>query len=184
MSKVKIGSKASVVPSPVILVGAMIKDKPNYNVLGNFGVICLGSVTVMISSHKSHYTNDGINKNKCFSINIPHTEIAQVTDYCGLFSGRDVDKSNIFTSFYGELENAPMIEECLINLECKVIDKLLISDMEMFIAEVVQTYVKEDILINDRIDMNLLKPLLLYGRSYTTIDKPLSQAFNIGKNLK
>lgn len=63
-----------------------------------------------ISLNKSHYTCTGIKENGTFSINIPSVEMVAKTDYCGLVSGNDGDKSILFHTFYGILENAPMIQ--------------------------------------------------------------------------
>ncbi len=51
-------------------------------------------------------------ENQTFSVNFPGANLMEKADYCGLVSGHKVDKSGLFRVFYGELETAPLIEEC------------------------------------------------------------------------
>ncbi len=78
--------------------------------------------------NKRHYTNTGIRKNGTFSVNIPSAEMVKETDYCGLLSGKDVDKAELFENFYGKLWTAPMIEECPLNIECRLIKTVTFQD--------------------------------------------------------
>ena len=57
-----------------------------------------------------------------FSVNIPSENPIVETDYVGLVSGKKTDKSDLFEIFNGELENAPMIAQCAINMECRLYD--------------------------------------------------------------
>ena len=51
---------------------------------------------------------------------MPSENLVEKTDYCGIKSGKDVDKSTLFNNFYEKLETTPMIQECPVNMECKV----------------------------------------------------------------
>jgi flavin reductase (DIM6/NTAB) family NADH-FMN oxidoreductase RutF len=66
-----------------------------------------------------------------------------VTDYCGPVTGAEVDKSALFEVFYGELETAPMIAVCHVNLECRVVNAFGIEHRRIYVGEVVQVYVDE-----------------------------------------
>ena len=66
-------------------------------------------------------------ENGVFSINLPSVEMVEATDYCGVVSGHKVDKSGLFKVFYGKLETAPMIEECRLNMECKLVQKVALG---------------------------------------------------------
>ncbi|MEM2146315.1 MAG: flavin reductase family protein, partial [Candidatus Jordarchaeaceae archaeon] len=124
MGKKEIGAKNYFYPMPVTLVGANVNGKPNYLTVAFCGMVNLNPPLISVSLNKTHYTNQGIRENKTFSVNIPSAEMAIVTDYCGLFSGSRVDKSQIFETFYGKLKTAPMIKECPLNLECKLVKTL------------------------------------------------------------
>ncbi|MFX1298215.1 MAG: flavin reductase family protein, partial [Promethearchaeota archaeon] len=117
MEKVKAGSWSPLPIAPVVLVGANVNGKPNYMTIGYVGGVNTNPAIIMISS-AHHHTTKGILENGTFSINIPSSDQVIETDYCGVVSGRTIDKSEIFTTFYGELETAPMIKECPITCEC------------------------------------------------------------------
>ena len=63
-------------------------------------------------------------------------------------SGKKTDKSSVFEVFYGDLENAPMIAECPINMECKLYDVYDTPTHDLFIGEIVETYADESVLTN------------------------------------
>ena len=66
-----------------------------------------------------------------------------------IVSGKDVDKSKLFTIFFGELQTAPMIRECPVNLECKVIKEFSIQHRQIFVGNVVQSYINEDYIMEN-----------------------------------
>lgn len=136
-------------PIPIILAGANVNGIPNYVTLGDVGLMGIKPPLVFISSHINHHTNIGILENNTYSINIPTTKMLDKVDYCGLVSGADVDKSALFTNFYGVLENAPMIEECPVNIECRVIKEFSIKHRQIFVGEVAATHIDENMLILD-----------------------------------
>jgi flavin reductase (DIM6/NTAB) family NADH-FMN oxidoreductase RutF len=53
--------------------------------------------------------------------------LVKETDYCGIRSGKEVDKSKIFDVFYGELETAPMINDCPVTAECTLTELIDMS---------------------------------------------------------
>ncbi len=126
MGKIKAGSFNPLPIVPIVLVGANVNKKPNYMTVGFVNGVNIKPAIICVSLNKKHYTPKGIIDNGTFSINIPNTDYAAETDYCGLVSGKTTDKSTIFTTFYGELETAPMIEEFPITCECKYIDKCVL----------------------------------------------------------
>lgn len=165
--KVKFGKVPVVYPIPVILAGALVNGKPNFATLGDVGIMGINPPIVYISSGSGHYTNQGILENGTFSINFPTTRLLPVTDYCGTVSGRDVDKSKLFDVFFGESGTAPMIRECPVNLECKVIKEFSIQQRQIIVGEVLQAYVNEEFVVESEgrlkiADMTKLDPII-YG---------------------
>jgi flavin reductase (DIM6/NTAB) family NADH-FMN oxidoreductase RutF len=79
--------------------------KPNYITIAHVGIMDLESVS--LGMNKRHFSNLGIRANKSFSINIPSTKLIKETDYCGLVSGKDQNKADIFKTFYGKLKLPP-----------------------------------------------------------------------------
>lgn len=136
-----------VYPVPIVLAGALVHGKPNYATIGDTGLIGISPPLVFISSHVNHHTNIGILEHQTFSISIPSTDMLEKVDFCGIVSGAEVDKSVLFTNFYGTLETAPMIAECPVNLECRVMKEFKIQHRQIFIGEVIATHIEETILI-------------------------------------
>jgi len=189
MKKVKMGAKPLIYPVPIILLGANVDGKPNYNTLGNFGSMSISPVVIYVSSAKRNYTNKGILRNQSFSVNIPSVELVEATDYCGLVSGWKVDKSEIFESFYGKLGKAPMIMECPVNLECKLIKNFDVHPCEVFVGEVVETYVGEQYLPDaDRHkfpDIGKINPIILSPDNvYWKIGESFAKAYSVGKGYR
>jgi flavin reductase (DIM6/NTAB) family NADH-FMN oxidoreductase RutF len=181
MEKIKIGN-VPFGPFPTAIVGAEVNDKPNYVTVGACGVVCQKPV-LYISIKDSHFTTFGIKANGFFSLNIPPVEFIAKTDYCGIVSGNSVDKSKIFTAFYDEAGKAPLIKECSMNFLCKVIQTIPIFDFNMFLGEIVATYVNDDCLVEGKPDSKRINPIIMMGASYWNLDSQVGCAFKEGKNI-
>jgi flavin reductase (DIM6/NTAB) family NADH-FMN oxidoreductase RutF len=169
---------------PTVLVGANVNDKPNYMAVAHVGIMEPDAVSLGLN--KVHYTNLGIKANKTFSINIPSTSLIKETDYCGLSSGKDQNKANLFKTFYGYLKTAPMIEQCNLNMECRLVKTVDFPNHDVFIGEVTASYCDDSLLINGAVDLEKLQPILfsMFDRSYYGLGKKLAKAWNIGNELK
>lgn len=195
-NKIKVG--AYLFPMPVVLIGANVNGKPNFEPLAYVGIVESKPPLISISSYETHYTNIGIKENGTFSVNTPSEGIIEVTDYCGLHSGKEVDKSEIFDIFYGDLKTAPMITHAPLNLECKVVKTIITKEItgaekshEIFIGRIIQAYADEYYLIDDeadeyylRPDIRKLNPLLYSTSKYWKLSEDIGEAFSIGKNYK
>ena len=180
--KQKMGKYCYVYPIPTVLVGTVVDGKVNFNTLANCGIISMHPATIYISSDKKHHTNVGIIKNGVFSVNFPSHKSVVKTDYCGLVSGRDVDKSNVFDVFFGESKLAPMIEECPVCLECKTVRHVDVNGMDVFIAEVMQSYVDEDCIKDGKPDVRMVDPILYIMKDhYHRIGERMESPFSVGK---
>lgn len=144
--KTSIGPVPYFYPVPITLVGAAVDGRSNFVTIGDCGLMGIRPPLVYVSSHRDHYSNIGILKHQCYSINFPTTAMLAETDYCGLVSGAKVDKSKLFEVFYGQLEGAPMIKACPVNLACRVVKEFSIQHRQVFVAEVVETFVDEQFL--------------------------------------
>jgi flavin reductase (DIM6/NTAB) family NADH-FMN oxidoreductase RutF len=141
--------------------------------------------SVSLGMNKLHYTNEGIKANKTFSINIPSTKMVKETDYCGLVSGKDKNKADIFKTFYGKLKTAPMIEQCSINMECELIKTVDFPNHDIFIGKIIASHCDETVLTNGEVDFEKVQPILfiMNGRSYWTLGKKIAKAWDVGKQL-
>jgi flavin reductase (DIM6/NTAB) family NADH-FMN oxidoreductase RutF len=182
--KAEVGPTNCLYPMPTTLVGAVVNKKPNYTTIAHVGIMDPGSVSLGMG--KVHYTNLGIKENGTFSINIPSEKMVKQTDYCGLVSGKNLDKATIFKTFYGKLGTAPMIEDCPINMECKLSKTVDFPKHDIFIGKIIATYCDEAILTDGIVDFRKVQPILfvMNDRSYWTLGKKFAKAWSIGKELK
>jgi flavin reductase (DIM6/NTAB) family NADH-FMN oxidoreductase RutF len=184
LEKIKLGSNTYLFPMPAVLVGATVEGKPNFMLVAYCGIVAGTPRTISIGLGKRQLTAEGIREHGTFSVNIPTTEMAPICDYVGIHSGRSVDKTTLFEVFYGELETAPMVTECPLNLECRVTRTLEFPKNHLFFGEIVETYVQKECLTGDRPDIEKLKPFLFSvgDRHYYEIGKQIGKAWKIGKD--
>jgi len=181
MGKAKMGKISPLPLGPIVLVGANVNGKPNYMAVGALSVVHHNPLIMMVSLTKTHHTAKGINENGTFSINVPSSDLVIETDYCGIATGKTTDKSEIFTTFYGELETAPMIEECPITCECKLIDKKEIQYCMAYFGEVHQVYANDK-----KFDISHVNPMILSRGEYRSIgeSESLGKCYRIGWSYK
>jgi flavin reductase (DIM6/NTAB) family NADH-FMN oxidoreductase RutF len=184
MEKINVAPRTFLYPMPVVLVGANVDGKPTYTTIAYCGIVQHSPPMISIASNKGHYSNAGIRENQTFSVNIPSAEMVEVTDYIGLNSGKNVDKSLLFENFYGELKNAPMIQECPLNLECRLVHTVKISGAnEIFIGEIVKVFTEEKYLTSGLPDINKINPIIfsMHDNNYWKLGEHLGRAWSIGK---
>jgi len=187
IDKIKTGNFAF--PVPICIAGTMINKKINYATYGSFGLLAPRPKTyIFIGSQQSRYTNICIEENGYFSINIPSVEQMMKTDFVGLVSGRDVDKSTMFESFFGSVDKAPMIRECPVNMLCKLVKTADLPDRDIFFGEVLETYVNEEFVNEGVLDFAKINPMLLTMNgpgnfSYWKLGEIVGAAYKEGKTL-
>lgn len=186
MDKINLGSTIPAYPMPVSLVGTHVNGKPNFMAVAWLSMVSYKPPRIAIALGKGHYTNPGIKENKTFSVCLPSEDMVEVTDYCGIVSGKKADKSEIFDVFYGELKTAPLINECPLSLECKLVEIVQSGLNEIFIGEILGTYTEERFLTEGKLDFQKMKPLILSqaNTTYWGLGEPLAMAWNIGKRYK
>jgi len=186
MGKVTIGPGAFLYPMPIMLVGANVGGRPNYLTVACWCVVNRDPPIILVALNKNRYTNIGIKGNGTFSVNIPCVKMVKITDYCGIVSGHEVDKSHLFKTFYGKLETAPMIEECPLNLECKLHQIIEFQTNAAFIGEIIEVYSEDRYLTNGFPDIKKIDPIIFsrHENIYWKMGENLAQAYNVGKNLK
>jgi flavin reductase (DIM6/NTAB) family NADH-FMN oxidoreductase RutF len=171
---------------PIVLAGALVDGVPNYVTIGDTGLMGIKPPLVFISSHVNHHTNAGILVHKAFSINIPNTQMLVKVDYCGIVSGYDVDKSALFTNFFGELEKVPMIKECPVNLECQMVKEFRIEHRQIFIGEVFATHVDSSLLVEEGKlpTLDAVDPILYaLDNQYYRTGAPIGVGYSEGQKL-
>ncbi len=172
---------------PVCLVGARVGGKPNFMAIAWWTFLESRNMQVGVVSEKWHHTNKGIHENECFSLNIPSTGMVEKTDYCGIYSGTKMDKSKVFEVFYGELKEAPMISDCPVTMECRLVRTVEFEHNEMLVGEVVGIYAEESCLTENMADVLKVDPILYEGGKlpmYWKIGGRIAKAYDVGKVLK
>lgn len=139
-------------PLPVALIGTVVDGRPNYCVVGYISPFDFGR-HVFLSLYKKRHTSRGVRENRAFSVNLPSEDLLAEVNICGSKSGRDVDKAELFETFYGDLAAAPMITECPLNMACEVAQVLDYDPNEGIIGRVVASYVDEELLRDGAVDM-------------------------------
>lgn len=131
-------------PLPVVMISSKEEGKKaNICTVAWAGTVCSDPVMLSISLRKERYSHEIISNTGEFSVNLVNKELAFATDYCGVKSGRDVDKFKecSLTEVPSKMIGAPGIAQSPVILECKVKDVLELGSHDMFLAEVVNVSV-------------------------------------------
>ena len=160
-------------PLPAVLVSVADREgNTNLLTIAWAGTICSEPPMVSISVRPERYSHHMIEETGEFVINLTTEELVYATDYCGVKSGKDVDKWQAMnlTPIAGEHVKAPMVKESPVNLECRVTQKLELGSHDMFIAEVLAVHVDDRYMDESgRFNLNDSKPLVYsHGRYLTT----------------
>lgn len=133
-------------PLPVVMVSMADKNgKTNIITIAWAGTVCTNPPMVSISVRPERYSYPILKENGEFVINLTTKELAFATDYCGVKSGRDVDKFKEMklTPLKAKEVKAPLIQESPVNLECRVREILPLGSHHMFLADVVAVHADE-----------------------------------------
>ena len=186
MPKVKIDTNACLYPMPMTLIGAIVENRPNFLAAAWVARVNFQPPMIGVALGKRHYTNGGIEENKAFSVNIPGRDLLEKADYCGIVTGKTVDKSKLFNVFYGDLSKAPMIRECPLCLECRLVQAVDLPVDTFFIGEIVSAYAEDAALTNGQPDIKKMDAftLTMPDNFYWSVGEKVGQAWSAGKSLK
>ena len=184
MKKQQIGNNFFI-PMPVVLVGTMRAGKANFMTVGWISRANSNPPMIVCGVNTNHYTAGGILETGAFSVNIPSMDLLEKTDYCGLVSGKKVDKSEVFEVFYGSLPAAPMIQECPVTLECRLFQSVQLPTNTLFIGEIVGVYADGRVISDGKPDFPAINPLFLTmpDNHYWTLGTNTGDAWSAGKTL-
>lgn len=133
-------------PLPVVMITVADKEgNSNIITVAWAGTICSDPAMVSISVRPERHSHKMLMESGEFVINLTTKDLAYATDYCGVKSGRDVDKFKEMklTAIPASIVKAPMIEESPVNIECKVTEVKRLGTHDMFMAEVVAVHADE-----------------------------------------
>lgn len=165
-------------PLPAVMVSAGDKEgHTNILTVAWTGTICTNPAMVYISVRPERYSYQMIRDTKEFVINLTTEKLARATDYCGVRSGRDVDKwkeMDLHQEEASTLQYAPMIAESPVNIECKVTEVKELGSHHMFLAEVTAVHADEAYMNeNNKFELNKTSLLAYSHGEYLGLGKSL-----------
>lgn len=163
MNKKEIIKKGAIKPSVNVLVSCRDKDgRNNALAVAYCGNCSYAPPMVMIGIVPTRFSYHIIKETGCFVVNIPSKENKELYSYMGRVSGADEDKFKTFGVNWSnaDIVNAPILDDCPVNIECTVVDSIVTGSHEMFIGRVEKVHAAESVLNkNNMIDeekLNLL----------------------------
>ena len=163
-------------PLPAVLVSCgATPDEYNLFTVSWTGTVCTNPPMCYISVRPERYSYDIIKRNGCFVINLTTNALARATDFCGVRSGRDMDKFREagLTPGKAEVVAAPTGSESPVSMECKVGDIRPLGSHDMFLAEVVNVLVDDRYIdVNDKIDMAAMDLIAYSHGEYFDVSNP------------
>ena len=175
MAKQKFKPGNMLYPLPAVMVSVADQNgKNNIITIAWAGTVCTNPAMVSISVRPERHSYQMIKETGEFVINLTTRELAYATDYCGVKSGRDVDKFKEMklTPIKATEVNAPLIAESPVNIECKVTQIIELGTHHMFLAKVVAVTV-EDKYMDEKNKFHLSKadPIVYSHGEYYTLDQ-------------
>lgn len=172
-------------PLPAVMVSLADEEgRPNIITLAWAGTVCTNPPMLSVSIRPERYSYDIIRRTGEFVVNLTTKSLAFATDYCGVKSGKDVDKFKEMglRALESEKIKAPAIAESPVNIECRLREVLELGSHHMFIADVVNVRVAAE-LMDNKGRLNLAKSELIaysHGRYY----KLGAELGNFGYSIK
>lgn len=164
-------------PLPAVLVTTADKQgNQNVFTVAWTGTVCSDPPMVSISVRPERYSYHMIEETGEFVLNLTTAGLAFATDYCGVKSGREVDKFKEMklTRIPAEKVAPPLIEESPVNIECRVKDVMKLGTHDMFLAEVVAVHADEAYMDETgRFSFTKAEPLAYSHGTYFTLGKEL-----------
>ena len=176
-------------PVPAVMVSVADQNhRPNIITVAWAGTICSDPAMLSISVRKNRYSYDIIKETKEFVVNLTTKQLCRATDYCGVRSGRDVDKFKEMklTKEKADFVKAPMIAESPVSIECKVRQVLELGSHHMFLADVLAVHADPQYMDEKKkFHLNDAKPLVYSHGEYLGIGKKLGTfGYSVKKKKK
>lgn len=178
-----------VYPLPAVLVSVADKNgKDNLITVAWVGTVCTNPPMVSISVRPERYSYQMLRESGEFVINLTTEALAFATDYCGVRSGRDVDKFQVtgLTREKADFIKAPMVAESPVSIECRVKEVLELGSHHMFLADVLAVHAEEAYIDEkNKFQLNQAKPLVYSHGEYLGVGKKLGTfGYSIRKKKK
>ncbi|MBU3111940.1 flavin reductase family protein [Clostridium lacusfryxellense] len=149
MTKTIFKGSAMLNPVPVVLITSKNKEgKINVFTVGWIGMACTKPPMITVAIRPERLSYEYIKESGDFVVNLPNSKLVREVDYCGVRSGKQIDKIKEmnFTVESSKDVTAPIISECPVALECKVISITPLGTHDLFLAEIVNTHVNNNLI--------------------------------------
>jgi flavin reductase (DIM6/NTAB) family NADH-FMN oxidoreductase RutF len=162
MDRIQLEPNTTLFPVPVVLITSGSAEQPNIMSLNRISSCNAEPPMLAISVRPGRYSHDLIKQFGEFVVNIPPADLEPESDYVGVTTGREEDKwqARNLTPLPAAVVAPPLIAECLVNLECRVVQLVSLPSHTVFIGQVVAMHAVKAILNRrDEIDLALFSGL-------------------------
>lgn len=186
MSAKTFDSKLFALPTTQMILGTTLGGKPSFMALAWATRVNFKPALIAIGVNKGHKSHEALLATGQFSLCMPSVDMVAVTDYVGLVSARNTDKSSLFEVFYGKLQNAPMIRSCPLNLALELYTSVDLPTNSVFIGEIKEAWCDEECLSAGVPDMSKIRPFMLSmpDNNFWGLGEKIGDAWKDGKALK
>lgn len=187
--KKSLGAGTLAQPTPAWLVGTYdAAGKPNVMTIAWGGICSSAPPCVAVCVRPGRHTFPAITARQGFTVNVSSEDLVRETDFAGMVSGAAVDKFAAagLTATKSALVDAPIVDQCRLVLECRLIKTVELGAHTQFIGEILDVKADESVLAPDgHIDPLKLRPLVYAPGSgfYYGLGEAVGKAFGIGKEL-
>ncbi len=188
MTKKRIGAVERLFPMPCPIVVGGTLDEADGLACAWINVVSSTPPTVAMGLRESRHTLELIRRTGTFTVNIPTASMAAVVDYFGITPGRTTDKfaASGLTLSPSALVEAPVIDQCPYNLECRVTEEVMVGVYHVILGEIVEVHAEESVLTEgDQVDVGALDPLVYIAgaREYRRLGEKVADAFSVGRSV-
>jgi len=165
-------------PVPTVLVTCGHGEEANIITIAWTGTLCSKPPQLGIGVRPERHSHSLIRETGEFVVNVPPERLLEKADYCGMVSGREVDKFEAagLTPAPASLLKTPIIVECPINIECRLTQFIPLGSHDLFIGEVVAVQIDEEVLNEEgRIDYGKARPFAFTGDEYWSLGNLLGK---------
>jgi len=169
MAKVAKGPFTPPLAVPVVLVSCGHEEEANIITIAWTGVLSSKPPHLGIGVRPERHSYPLIQKTGEFVVNIPSSGLLRQSEYCGMVSGKEVGKFEAagLTPAPASALVTPVIAECPVNIECRLVQTIPLGTHHLLVGEVVAVQIDEEILNErGRIDYGKFKPILFTGDEY------------------
>lgn len=172
-------SYRAIFPTPAALVTSISSSgKANIATAGEVYMMSLEPLVVAVGFRPARYTNKLIRESKEFVVNLPSKSLLKAVDYCGMVSGKRIDKfkKTGLTAVPATYVRPPLIKECPVNIECKVRAILAFGSHDIFVGDSLAIHADDEVIGYDGLpDVEKFGTIAFANQKYYLVEKLLGK---------